>query len=174
MSGWDTDPPERHPMLGHRCFEHRVPGVIRYNPERPLGKSNEWFASIELDESWAADARARFSERHGLVLEPPEFGFHMTLFRGAVDRTDALERSWASFEGERVEVLLTGELFWKDRFVWANAHCDHYRVLRETLAGLDDSDPELWGHATIGTFPNGRALPRFLDYRDLPDWGFRP
>lgn len=174
MTELNTAPPERNPQLGHRCFDQRVQGIIRYNPHRPIGYPTEWCACIELDDSLAFDARARFASRHGIALEPPAFGFHMTLFRGPVDRTAALQRSWASFEGERVDVLLTRELFWKDRFVWFNAHCDHYRLLRETLAGLDDSDPELWGHATIGTFPNGFALPRFLDYRDFPDWGFRP
>lgn len=172
--GWpDEGGQERNSLLGHRCFETRLEGILRYDPPRPNGRTAPWRAVVELPEEFASRAREAFLHRHGIALEPPEFGFHMTVFRGAVDRTDALERSWAAFDGERVGVLLTGELFWKGRCVWANAHCPEHDLLR-SLAGLDASDPEGWGHATVGCFPPGLELPRFLDYRDLEDWGFRP
>lgn len=164
---------ERNPALAHRCYGATLRGTLRYDPPRGP-RSARWTAVAELPEEFAAHARSVFKARHNIVLTPPEFGFHMTFFRGPVDWTPALERLWGHLDGESVEVHLTTELFWKGRFVWANAHCDHYFLLRETLAGLDHSDPELLGHATIGVFPEGSTLPRFLDYRDMPDWGFRP
>lgn len=163
----------RHPLLGHRCYAASLGGLVRYDPPRP-DRPPERIACIELPESFALDARARFKARHNIELDPPEFGFHMTIFRGRVDQTPEVERLWGHLDGERVQVQSTDELFWKDRFVWANCHCPEYFLLRETLGGLDCSDRELWGHATIGTFPPGSQLPRFLDYQDLPDWGFRP
>lgn len=159
----------------HRQYKIRAQGLIRYDPDRPFGREKPWTASIELPEEIAQRTRDVFKARHGIELDPPEFGFHMTLFRGGVDFTPALERCWGHLDGERAIVRLTDEAFWKGRFVWLNADCDEYFLLRDTLCGLDSrSDPELRGHATIGTFPAGRELPRFLDYRDLPDWGFRP
>lgn len=175
MKGFPDDAPQapRNPLLGHRCYEELFDGVIRYNPPR-LRRSSEGVACIELPEVFAQAARARFKARHNIELDEPEFGFHMTLFRGPVDATPEVERVWGHLDGERAAVLATSEMFWKDRFVWVNCHCPEYLLLRETLGGLDCSDSELWGHATIGTFPPGFQLPRFLDYRDLPDWGFRP
>lgn len=163
----------RHPLFGHRCYASRLDGVVRYDPDRGA-RPSDGVACIELPEAFAADARARFKARHSIELEPPEFGFHMTLFRGRVDQTPGVQRIWGHLDRERVQVHATDELFWKERFVWANCHCPEYFLLRETLGGLDCSDRELWGHATIGTFPPGLRLPRFLDYQDLPDWGFRP
>jgi hypothetical protein len=169
----EPDAPARHPLLGHRCYEESFAGVVSYNPSRST-RSSEGVACIELPESFATDARARFKERHNIELVEPEFGFHMTIFRGPVDSTAEVERLWGHLEGERVTVQATREFFWKERFVWVNCFCPEYFLLRETLGGLDCSDRELWGHATIGTFPPGSALPRFLDYTDLADWGFRP
>ena len=168
-----SDSISRSPTLGHRCLETVVTGRLRYNPHRKTS-IKPWVACIELPDDFAKKSREIFSKRHNIVLEEPEHGFHLTVFRGPVDHCPALERIWGHLDGEKVQVHLTNELFWKERFVWANAYCYEYHLLRETLCGLDSSDSELWGHATVGTFPEGWELPRFLDYRDLPDWGFRP
>lgn len=173
MRFWPEDAPDRNPMLGHRCYEEELTGILRYDPPRP-GRDSEWVACIELPEAFAERARQRFFERHNIVLEPPEFGLHMTVFRGRVDQGSQLARVWGHLDGEKIKVQITSELFWKERFVWANCHCPEYFLLRQTLAGIDCSDSESWGHATIGNFPEGSMLPRFLDYRDLGDWGFRP
>jgi hypothetical protein len=172
LTPWEQ-PPERNLALGHRCYERRLVGVLRYDPPRGA-RRREWTACIELPEEYAREAREAFHERHGMRLEEPEFGFHMSVFLGPQDACTELSKLWGHLEGEKVEVLLTSELFWKGRCVWANAYCPEYFLLRETLCGLDCADPQRWGHATIGTFPQGKEFPPFLDYRDLPDWGFRP
>lgn len=163
----------RDARLGHRCYQAELLGTVRYDPRRPGSRARPWTAVVELPGDFARLARNDFERRHGVRLDEPEFGFHVTVFSGAHELTPSMERSWGSFEGARARVLLTGELFWKGRCVWANAHCAERDMMR-MVAGLDDADPELWGHATVGCFPPGRELPRFLDYRDLPDWGFRP
>lgn len=165
--------PERHPLLGHRCYERELVGRLTYDPIR-TGRERPLVAVIDFDDEFAVSARAWFKRRHGIELDPPEFGFHMSVFRGPIDRSDAVERLWGHLDGALVRVQLTNELFWKGRCVWANAHCPEYDLLRHTLGGLDSFDSETWGHATIGTFPPGFELPRFLDYRDILDWGFRP
>ena len=167
---WDA---LRNTRLGHRCYQNELAGTVRYDPVRPHGRSKPWTAVVELPDDFAQSARADLERRHGIVLNPPEFGFHVTIFSGAHELTPALERSWGAFEASRARVLLTHELFWKGRFVWANVYCPERDMMR-MVAGLDDADPELWGHATVGCFPDGFDMPRFLDYRDFPDWGFRP
>jgi hypothetical protein len=158
---------------GHRCYEAAVRGTLRYDPPRSR-LARPWTACVELPEDFAALARDRFFSRHNIRLDPPEFGFHATVFSGSADATPEVRRLWGHLDGESFQVQLTEELFWKGRCVWANAYFPEYFLLRDTLGGLDSSDSELWGHATIGTFPDGFELPRFLDYRDLEDWGFRP
>ena len=170
---WPSDLPDRNPILGHRCYEHEVLGRISYDPSRP-GLVSHLVAVIELEDAFAVNARARFESRHGITLDPPVYGFHMSIFRGSIDQCDSVERLWGHLDGEKSQVQLTNELFWKGRSVWANAYSPEYNLLRHTLAGLDTFDAETWGHATIGTFPQGCEFPRFLDYRDLDLWGFRP
>jgi hypothetical protein len=169
----DEAPARANLALAHRCYEERLRGVLRYDPSRERLK-RPWTACLELPEAFAAAARERFFKRHNIRLDPPEFGFHMTFFSGPSDLTPGVERLWKHLDGEALDVWLTGELFWKGRHVWANAFCPEYFLLRDTLGGLDSSDSELWGHASVGSFPEGFELPRFLDYRDLDDWGFRP
>lgn len=162
-----------NPRLAHRCYELELSGTLRYDPERGAA-ARPWTACIELPGDFAAEARERFFQRHNIRLDPPPFGFHMTIFSGPMDHAAGVERSWRHLDGEQLRVQLTHDLFWKGRCVWANAYCPEYFLLRDTLGGLDSSDSELWGHATIGTFPDGQELPSFLDYRDLDFWGFRP
>lgn len=158
----------------HRRYDAELVGTLRYDPARSR-LARPWTACIELPEAFAAQARERFRLRHGIALEPPEFGFHMSVFNGPSDERagPGVKAIWGHLDGEKVRVKLTSELFWKGRCVWANAHCPEYHLLRDTLGGLDSSDPELQGHATIGCFPPGTELPRFLDYRDLSLWGGR-
>ena len=164
---------KRSLALGHRCYDTVLAGRLRYDPARKSSQK-PWVACIEFSDEFARLARERFAKRHSIALIAPEHGFHMSVFRGSIDHCPELERMWGHLDGEIVNVHLTSELFWKGRCVWANAHCPEYHLLRETLCGLDSSDSELWGHATVGSFPEHWELPRFLDYRDLPDWGFRP
>lgn len=158
--------------LAHRCYEHSTRGVIVYDP--PRANPMEWTAVIEVEEEIARLARWRFERRHGVELLAPDHPAHMTLFRGPSERVEGLERVWGALDGERVEVLYTQEMFWKDGFVWLNAYCKEYFLIRETLLGMDHSDNELWGHITIGRFAEGEQLPRFLDYHDLFDWPAHP
>lgn len=150
----------------HRCYEERLSGVIEYENDR---------ARVRLDHSDLWDQlRSQFERRHGIELIQPEHDPHLTLCAGAFELGEQGQLNWGALEGETVDVWVTRELFWKGRFVWVNAYCERARLIRETLWGLDGADEETWGHVTVGLFPPGRELPRFLDYRDLEDWGFRP
>lgn len=155
--------------LRHRCLVSREVGAIRYAP-RIGDLDTRHFCVVNLDPAKGAALREDFFRRHGIELEEPAAGFHLSIATGA-DGPVSMSPAWGAMEGEEAIVHLTAETFWNGSYAWVNAHCESRETIRSLHLGLDCSEPSLWGHATFGVFPRKHCLPRFIDYRDLQDWG---
>lgn len=158
--------------LAHRCYEHVTRGQVVYDP--PRKKALPWSAVINVNDGIGELARWHFKKRFGVELLKPSYPAHLSLFRGPDEYQEGLEQVWGAMDGDFVDVHYTQEIFWKNGFVWVNAYCKEYFMIRETLLGMDHCDNELWGHITIGQFAEGEEMPRFLDYHDLASWRYHP
>jgi len=131
-----------------RCFNFSTIGKIVYDPDRKKMKSNtDNWAVIEIDNEIATYYRFLFFKRYGIQLDKPAWDAHISVLKNYTSMDKDI--AWKYQDGLEVEVNYTHDLYWNDKHVWVNAHCDAFYEIRDHYKILVSKDR---GHITIGKF----------------------
>jgi hypothetical protein len=125
-------------------MEHRATGTLCYDPRLP-DRFDPWWVIVRCEEGLGMVLRQQVESAHGITLEPPPWGMHISVVSG--EEPPLVER-WGHRADELVAFSYLPEPRRAGQFWWVEVDCPELLDVRAAL-GLP-REPARPLHMTLG------------------------
>jgi hypothetical protein len=128
-------------------YKYKSTGTIRYSPENYKGqnRSSQWWILLDCCPELIAYYRYWMKELHGIKLQRPLWGSHISVVRGD---QPPISEPWGIHAGRVIEFTYDTSICDNRRHWWLNIESPELEHMRIEL-GLP-SHPEFGFHLTLG------------------------